>query len=84
MKNKILISVYVPTLDETYEVYIPSNETIKVILELISKTVDDLSDSDFNSDDNHYLLDVDTLSIYLKNQIVRDTNIINSKKIVLV
>ena len=84
MKNKILISVYVPTLDETYEVYIPSNETIKVILELISKTISDLSDSDFNPDDKHYLLDADTLSIYLKSQIVRDTNITNSKKIVLV
>ena len=35
MKNKILIYVYVPTLDETYEVYIPVNESIKVVSELI-------------------------------------------------
>ena len=84
MKNKLLISVYVPTLDETYEVYIPSNETINAILELISKTISDLSDSDFNSDDDHYLLNPDTSIVYLKNQIVRDTDIINSKKLILV
>ena len=35
MNNKVLIKVYVPTLDETYEVYIPTNETIKKILEFM-------------------------------------------------
>ena len=84
MKNKILISVYVPSLDETYEIYIPVNETIKVVLDLISKTIFDLSDSNFNPNEKHYLLDSDTSNIYLKSNLVRDTNIINSKMIVLI
>ena len=84
MKNKVLINVYVPSLDENYETYIPVNESINTILELICKTVFDLSDSNFNIDSTHYLLDPDTANVYLKKQIVRDTNIINSKKIILI
>lgn len=84
MKNKVLINVYVPSLDETYEVYIPVNESINTILELICKTIFDLSDSDFSIDSAHYLLDPDTTNVYLKNQLVRETNIVNSKKIILI
>lgn len=84
MKNKVLINVYVPSLDEVYEIYIPINESVNTILDLICKTIYDLSDSDFNIDETHYLLDPDTLTIYLKKQLVRETNINNSKKIILI
>lgn len=84
MKNKILINVYVPTLDTSYEVYIPINESIKLIQELITKTIFDLSDSDFNLNDEHFLLDSDSATIYLENQLVRDTNLANSKKVILI
>ena len=84
MKNKVLIELYVPNIDEQYEIYIPTNETIKKVLELIIKSVFELSDSNFNQDDAHYLLDPETSSVYMNDQIVRDTNIKNSKKIILV
>ena len=84
MKNKILINIYVPTLDVSYEVYIPVNESVKVVLELITKTIFDLSDSDFNLDDTHYLLDSDSSTVYLESQLVRDTNLTNSKKVILI
>ena len=83
MKNKILINVYVPTLDIIYEVYIPINESINVVLQLIIRTIADLSDSNFNISDPHFLFDADTLTVYSKNQLVRDTNLINSKKLIL-
>lgn len=84
MKNKILVKVYVPSIDEEYEIYIPANESIKKILELIVKSVYELSDSNLNQDVIHYILDPDTSTIYTDNQIIRDTNIKNSKKIILI
>ena len=48
MKNKVLIRVYVVSLDDMYELYIPTNESIKKILELVIKLVSDFSDSDFD------------------------------------
>ena len=35
MKNKVLINVYVPALDEKYELFISVNESINKNLELI-------------------------------------------------
>ena len=84
MKNKILIEIYVPSIDEEYEIYIPTNESIKKVLELIVKSVFELSDSNLSLEQQHYLLDPDTSSIYMNDQIIRDTNIKNSKKIILV
>ena len=83
MKNKVLIRLYVPCIDEEYEIYIPTNDSIKKILELIVKSVYELSDSNFELEKPHYLLDPDTSIVYLEGQIVRDTNIKNSKKIIL-
>ena len=84
MKNKVLIKVYVTSIDEEYEIYIPINESVKKVLELIVKSVYELSDSNLNQENKHYLLDPDTSTVYLNDQIIRDTNIKNSKKVVLV
>lgn len=84
MKNKVLIKIYVPSIDEQYEIYIPTNESIKKVLELIVKSVYELSDSNFDQETKHYILDPDTAIVYTNEQIIRDTNIKNSKKIILV
>jgi len=84
MKNKVLVKVYVPSIDEEYEIYIPTNETINKVLELIIKSVYELSDSNLNLEEKHYILDPDTSIVYTNDQIIRDTNIKNSKKIILI
>lgn len=84
MKNKVLVKVYVPSIDEQYEIYIPTNETINKVLELIIKSVYELSDSNLNLEEKHYILDPDTSIVYTNDQIIRDTNIKNSKKIILI
>ncbi len=84
MKNKVLVEVYVPSIDEKYEIYIPTNETIKKVLELLIKSIYELSDSNLNQEEKHYILDPDTSTTYTNDQIIRDTNIKNSKKIILI
>jgi len=84
MKNKVLVKVYVPSIDEEYEIYIPTNETIKKVLELIVKSVYELSDSNLDQESKHYILDPATSVTYTNEQIIRDTNINNSKKIILI
>lgn len=84
MKNKVLVNVYIPNIDEYYEIYIPTNETINKVLELILKSVYELSDSNFDLDKKHYLLDPDTSLVYDISLIIRDTNIKNDKKLILI
>lgn len=84
MKNKILIRVYAPSIDEEYEIYIPTNETINKIIELIAKSICELSDENLNLNVTHKLLDPENGSIYENSSIVRDTNINNCKKTILI
>jgi hypothetical protein len=84
MKNKVLINLYVPTIDSNYEIYIPVNESVKKVLELIVKSVVELSDGAFDLRVSHFLMDPDVGFLYNDAQIIRDTNIKNSKKVILV
>ena len=84
MKNKILVKVYVPSLDNIYEIYISVNETIKKNLELILKVINELSDSNFDTSVERMLVDMDTLDVYNDSAIIRDTKIRNSTKLLLI
>ena len=84
MKNKILVKIYVSDIDEEYEIYIPVNETINKVLELVIKSVSELSDNNLDSNKTYHLLDPESSIIYDNSNIVRDTNIKNNKKIVLI
>lgn len=84
MKNKILIKLYVPFIDEVYEIFIPTNESVKKVVDLIVKSVYELSDERLNLDIKYHIIDPDTSEIYQESIIIRDSNIVNGKKIVLV
>ena len=84
MKNKILIKLYVPTLDFEYEVFIPTNEIVRRVIDLIVNVVNEVSDEALPDDQTYYLFDPDTSQVYANASIVRDTNMINDKRIMLI
>ncbi|MBR6516466.1 MAG: hypothetical protein IKT40_06375 [Bacilli bacterium] len=84
MKNKILVKVYVISISEEYEIYIPVNESIKAVIGLIVKSVAELSDNFLPANDNYCLLNCDNNALYNYSLIVRDTDITNGKKLFLV
>ena len=83
MKNKILIKLIVPVLMTEYEIFIPVNERISRVKELLDKTISDISDSTFDENKIYSLNDPDNGTIYDSRLTIRDTNIINSKRVVL-
>ena len=72
MKNKVLINLYVPNLDKSYDLFIPTNEFIWKINKLVTKSVSDLSEQKLSIDKK-----------YGNNEIVVSTDIRNSTKLVL-
>jgi len=66
-----------------YEIFIPVNERISKIKDLLIKSLVDLSDNQLDLTKKYNLIDPDTGIIYENNLIVRDTNIKNSKKLIL-
>ncbi len=83
MKNKILINIYVPKLLETYNVYIPVNERIVKIQELLVKAINELSDSSFPLNEQHYLIDPSTGQVFQGSEVVKDSTIRSGKNIIL-
>ena len=84
MNNKILIRLYVPHLSKEFEVLIPVNERVGKIVEKLKKTIYELSDQTFEMNRNYNLIDSNTGTIYEYNNIIRDTNIKNAKKLILI
>ena len=76
MKNKVLIDLYIVSIDKHLDLYIPVNQAI------VSSAFD-LYDIQ-PVDKEYYLVDPNNGEIYQNNQIVRNTNIKNAKSVYLV
>lgn len=83
MKNKVLIKLIVPILMEEYEIFIPVNERVLKVKELIINSLKDLSDNSFDNSKRYNLIDPDTGIIYENKKILRELNIRNSKRLIL-
>ena len=83
MKNKILIIIYVPAVSEEFEMFISVNITVKKLISQVMKSINDVLDNVL-IENNYCLIDPSNSSIYSYNDIIRDTNICNNKRIILI
>lgn len=82
MKNKVLVELSVPSLDEIYSVYIPVNKRVGNIIQLLNKCLYELTNGLYVGSDMTSLYD-ELGEIYDVNSLIRDTNIRNGSLIVL-
>ena len=83
MNNKILVNVYSPEFSEVYEIFIPVNEYVSVVVNLISNVIANMNGIDGLTGKKYILMNKKTLQIYSNKSIVRDTDIENSVDLVL-
>ena len=84
MNTKVLVEIYVPSLDIKYNVFIPASKIISNLIIDLVKGIHDLSDGAFPIDSSHILMNSDTCTIYNMNINVKDANILNGTKLVLI
>ena len=82
--NKILINLYVPNLNQHYDLFIPVNEFIWKINKLVVKSISDLSDGKLLMNQNYVIANIETGKIYDNNDIVINTDIRNTSKLALI
>ena len=80
--NKILVTVYVLSLDESYDVLIPINLKMKDVYDLIQNTITELSSNNYVKHDA-YLLNKDG-KIINGNNMVRLSGLTNGCRVVLI
>ena len=83
MKNKILIKLIVPSLMEEFDIFIPVNERISKIKELLINSIFELSDNALDTRLIYSLINPETGEIYNNNLIIRNTNIRNNTRLVM-
>lgn len=81
--NKILIVVYIPLIEQEYDIYIPINKKIGTIKNTIIKSIVELSDGNIKNTSDLKLYDKETTNIYDNNIIVKDSGIKNGSKLIL-
>ena len=83
MKNKVLVDIYIPSLDEECNVFLPINKNIANVIELICKSIGELKrieGIDFNS---LSLYNRENGEKYLPNIVIKDSNIRNGFRLIL-
>lgn len=83
-KNKILIELEIPLIEKKYDLFIPINKKIGTIKTLIEKSLIELTDIKYEIREDANLYSKDTGEIYDVNKTVKDTDLQNGSRIILI
>ena len=83
MKNKILIELIVPDICEVYNLYIPINRKIGNVIELLNKAINEISNNSYIGNNKTSLYSKQTGEKYGINTLVRETDIKQGSKLIL-
>lgn len=84
MNNKVLIRLWVPEIDEVYDLFIPVNEFVWKINQMIVHCVNGLSSGALDKEKKYVLINKTTGVVYSNNSLVIETDIRNATELLLV
>ncbi len=82
--NKVLVKLYVPMIEEQYDIWIPLNRRIYSVIELLIRAVDELSGGYYAPSKMPLLYDKLTAKIFDVNMTVKESTIKNGTELVLI
>lgn len=83
-RNKILIELYIPLIEESYDLYIPINKKLGTIKKLIEEGLVELTDNGYTIKEESNFYSKETGQIYDVNKSVRETDLKNGSRIILI
>lgn len=84
MNNKILIQLYIPLVEEEYDIFIPINKRVGTIKQILEKTISDQSDNGYIITEDSNLYSKETGKVYDVQLLIKDTDLKNGSRIVLI
>lgn len=82
--NKVLIKVYVPSLAEEYEIFIPADVRMNEIIEFISSAIEQHSEGQYRSSHREVLCEKGSGKVLDINYPAYELGIRNGSKLVLI
>ena len=83
MKNKVLVELVVPTIESSFDVYLPINKRIGNIITLLNKTVSEFSEGCYEGSNQTSLYNRETSEKYDANTLLYNTDIRNGTTLIL-
>lgn len=82
--EKVLVEIFVPVLDRSYDVFIPLRSPMHEVLELVKKAIKDMSDGRFVANEETVLCHREDGTILNINLSVQELEIRNGSKLMLI
>ena len=84
MNNKILVELQIPLIEKQFDLFIPINKKIGTIKNLVEQALVELTDSAYTQKIESNFYSKETGDIYDVNKTVRDTDLKNGSRIILI
>ncbi len=82
--DKVLVEINVPMVEVTYNVWLPTNRRIYNIINLLLKSIKELNNNSIITTAKPLLYDEITSTPYNINLTIKDTNIRNGSRLILI
>lgn len=83
MDNKVLVQIYVPELDIKYDLFLPINKKIGNVIINLVKAINELTENAYPLKFNHSLINSETCLFYDENITIKESDILNGTKLIL-
>lgn len=83
-KNKILIELEIPLIEKKYDLFVPINKKVGTVKTLIEASLVELTDNAYMPKEESNFYSKETGEIYDVNKNVRDTDLKNGSRILLI
>ena len=83
MTNKVLVTINVPSLEIKFDMFVPVNKKVYSVIDMMKKSLYTLSFGSFSINKIYTLYNEETGQIYDVNSLVRDTDLRNNSKVIL-
>ena len=84
MNNKILISLEIPLIETKYDLFVPINKKVGTIKSLIENSLQELTENAYTPKEDSNFFSKETGEIYDVNKTIRDTDLKNGSRIILI
>lgn len=82
--DKVLVEIFVPVLNNSFDMFIPKSSSMAQVLELIKKAIKEMSDGRFVANENTTLCHKEDGTIININLSVAELEIRNGSKLMLI
>lgn len=82
--DKVLVKLYVPMLEEIYDVWIPSHKKIYNVIYYLIKVINDLNENCYQPENMPHLYDKLTAQAYDVNLTIKESTIRSGTELILI